>query len=219
MTTKPNKPHTFAEMEHVLTGAQAGDTVSIVLTLGHKPTRYQVIDEDGDTLYLQGARGSEPEIVVAAAEQTVWLTTGKRNRRVVQVSVEAPSQTRADIVERLRSDLTEANLEIVGLRSSVRALLQSKAEHEDKLTAKSYEVEECRIALGQLYNVAHGQHPGSTPLPYDVSPSAVVIDVMAAMLWHSRPPETNGHPVDAYRSAIRVALPGSMQNEKTGAHQ
>jgi hypothetical protein len=243
MTTKSNKPHTFAEMDERRALADVGDTLLVATSLLVKPTRYKVVDTDGDTLYIEGQRGTERTVICAAAEQTVWLSTANGNRRVVQMWVGRQPQTEAMFnmldkaeaaaeIERLRAALYDTNAELVAIRSGENSEIKRLQTVLDRLNARLADEQRdaaehknvkadrdaCRLALAQLYNVAHNDHPGSAPLPYEVTPAAVVIDVMAAMLWHSRPPESKPIRVpDTYRSAIKIALPKHMQNEKAGA--
>lgn len=233
MTTK-SKPHTFAAMAESLATAKVGDYVLLAVHIRDKPTRYFVADRDGDTLYLSSPKGIECSVIVAAAERTVWLARGPRNRRVVQAWTEsrprevcdersAPdAETKGQVaslqaeVERLRSELYDVNAELVACRQEQRELDQARAEQAVRLALSERDRDECRVALGQIRRVSMGIVPGSTPLPSNTPPHAVVIEVTAALLRATTGESRRPIVVDpevAYRRAIGQALPERMQGD------
>jgi hypothetical protein len=79
---------TFAEMKAALAGAKVGDTVRVSVDKRVEPTSYVVTYVNGDSLLVNGGRGSQRCLTYTQAEG-VWLRKGPRGRRVVQAWVEA----------------------------------------------------------------------------------------------------------------------------------
>lgn len=259
MTTQKLARFTFADMENSLAAAMVGDYIRVSVDRCTNPTRYKVVGEDGDTIYIEGAKGTERSLIIAKAEQTVWLTTSGGNRRVVQAWVEgetkasdSPGTIEPAELQRLRHDRETMLVYAKALQDIWRALdlpsdpsmkcddedpradamdtatqacarIQAKHELDKAHAALGRELarverdrDECRVALGQIRNVAHGVAPGTSMLPSNSPASGVVIDVTAALYRESAgsthrpisvPPEL------VYRGGLAWALPGRMQSE------
>jgi hypothetical protein len=100
---------TFAEMKAALAGAKVGDTVRVSVDKRVEPTSYVVTYVNGDSLLVNGGRGSQRCLTYTQAEG-VWLRKGPRGRRVVQAWVERDSTMAAAFsnLEKLEATITKA---------------------------------------------------------------------------------------------------------------
>jgi hypothetical protein len=89
--------HTFAVMRDSLAPTKVGDTVYVSVDEGIQPTRYTVAKIVApDTYYLRGVQTAKRTLVLAAAEQIVWLSRGTKGRRVVQAWLDVPRAATVD---------------------------------------------------------------------------------------------------------------------------
>jgi hypothetical protein len=89
--------HTFATMRDSLAPTKVGDTVYVSVDEGIQPTHYTVEKIAApDTYYLRGVQTAKRTLVVAAAEQVVWLSRGTKGRRVVQAWLDVPRAATVD---------------------------------------------------------------------------------------------------------------------------
>lgn len=141
------------------------------------------------------------------SEQTEPIATWSEAFRTIARSLGLTGQDASvqGIVHRVIND----HARLCTLAEDHAALERRRAELGQLMNTIEADRDACRLALGQLRNVAIGAEPGTEPLDFDIAPSTVVIEVTARLFREATvpTPTVNGYP------GLSWALPDRMRLE------